>query len=307
MPKILKMTGIGQKNCCQNYKWGTKEMRITIDNIKEMKFKKEKIVMLTAYDYPTAKLVDEANVPIILVGDSLGMVVLGYDSTIPVTMEDMLHHTKAVSRGTKHALVVSDMPFMTYHTSSTDAMRNAARFLQEAGSHAVKLEGGRVVTETVKRIVDCGIPVMGHIGLTPQSIHQLGGYKLQGKTPEAAKYLLDDACALEQAGAFAIVLELMPSGLSKLITKSVSIPTIGIGSGADCDGQVQVIHDILGLFNDFVPKHAKQYAILADIIKAAISNYMIEVKSGTFPTSAHSSSIHDLNPKNASNCCIPYK
>jgi 3-methyl-2-oxobutanoate hydroxymethyltransferase len=307
MPKIPKVIGIGPKNCSQHCKWGIKEMHITIDNIKEMKLNKEKIVMLTAYDYPTAKLVDETNVPLILVGDSLGMVVLGYDSTIPVTMEDMIHHTKAVSRGTKHALVIADMPFMTYHTSSTDAMRNAARFLQEAGAHAVKLEGGQVVTETIKRMVDCGIPVMGHIGLTPQSIHQLGGYKLQGKTPEAAKYLLDDACALEQAGVFAIVLELIPSELSKLITKNVNIPTIGIGAGADCDGQVQVIHDILGLFNDFVPKHAKRYAVLADIVKAAISNYMVEVQSGTFPTSAHSSSINETKLKNAGHCCTPHK
>ena len=282
-------------------------MQITIDNIKEMKLKKEKIVMLTAYDYPTAKLIDESGIPLILVGDSLGMVVLGYDSTIPVTMEDMIHHTRAVTRGTKNAFVVADMPFMTYHTSITDAMRNAARLIQEAGAKAVKLEGGAVVAETVKRIVDCGIPVMGHIGLTPQFIHQLGGYKLQGKTPDAAKHLIDDACALEQAGVFAIVLELIPAELSKLITKSVNVPTIGIGAGPDCDGQVQVISDLVGIYTDFLPRHAKRYANLADIIKTAVCNYSAEVKSGSFPTTAHSSSIHEIALKSSNQCCTPHK
>ena len=193
--------------------------------------------------------------------------------------------------GIAQSVLGGDMPFMTYHTDSTDAMRNAARFLQEANAQAVKLEGGVVVAETVKRIVDCGIPVMGHIGLTPQFIHQLGGHKVQGKTPEAARQLLNDALALEQAGAFAIVLELVPAELSKLITQKVTIPTIGIGAGPDCDGQVQVINDLLGLFTDFVPKHAKQYAKLADIMSEAISAYLDEVKSGSFPTKAHSSSI----------------
>jgi 3-methyl-2-oxobutanoate hydroxymethyltransferase len=282
-------------------------MRITIDRIKEMKANKEKVVMLTAYDYPTAKLIDETGIPLILVGDSLGMVVLGYDSTIPVTMEDMIHHTKAVTRGTKQSFVVADMPFMTYHTSVTDAMRNAARLVQEGGAQAVKLEGGSVVAETIKRIVDCGIPVMGHIGLTPQFIHQLGGYKLQGKTPEAAKHLIDDAIALEQAGVFAIVLELIPAELSKLITKSVNVSTIGIGAGPDCDGQVQVISDILGIYTDFMPKHAKRYANLADIIKTAVSDYMAEVKTGTFPTATHSSSIHEVILKNPDHCCTPHK
>jgi 3-methyl-2-oxobutanoate hydroxymethyltransferase len=268
-------------------------MRVTINTIKEMKNKKEKIVMLTAYDYPTAKMVDEAGVPLILVGDSLGMVVLGYDSTIPVTMDEMIHHTKAVVRGTRQALIISDMPFMTYHTSITDAMRNAARFIQEGGAQAVKLEGGEVVAETVKRIVDCGIPVMGHIGLTPQFIHQLGGHRVQGKTSAAAERLLHDARALEQAGAFAVVLELVPTQLSKLITQSTGIPTIGIGAGADCDGQVQVISDLLGLFTDFVPRHAKQYAELAGSMKTAITDYITEVKSGTFPTTEHSSAIDE--------------
>ena len=249
--------------------------------------------MLTAYDYSTAKLVDEAGVPLILVGDSLGMVVLGYQSTIPVTMDEMIHHTKAVVRGTKQALVIGDMPFMTYHTNISDALCNAARFIQEGGAQAVKLEGGVTVAETVKRIVDCGIPVMGHIGLTPQSVHQLGGHKVQGKTPEAAERLLMDARALEQGGAFAIVLELVPAPLSKLITQKVGVPTIGIGAGPDCDGQVQVISDLLGLFADFVPKHAKQYAKLAGSIRTAIAEYIGEVKSGSFPTAEHSSTMDE--------------
>jgi len=283
------------------------EMRISINDIKSMKLKKEKIVMLTAYDYSTAKVVDKADVHLILVGDSLGMVILGYDSTIPVTIDDMIHHTKAVTRGTKKALVVGDMPFMTYQVSITDAMRNAARFIQEGGAQAIKLEGGEAIAETVKLIVDCGIPVMGHIGLTPQFIHQLGGHKVQGKTPEAAKRLLDDAIALEQAGAFSIVLELVPAQLSRLITQSINIPTIGIGAGADCDGQVQVISDILGLFTDFVPKHAKQYAKLADTMKTAISNYAADVKSGEFPDQTHSSNIDENLLKNLDRCCTPHK
>jgi len=259
-------------------------MRITINQIKAMKQRAEKIVMLTAYDYSTARLVDETGIPLILVGDSLGMVVLGYESTIPVTMEEMLHHTRAVVRGTKQAMVVGDMPFMTYHVSVEDALRNAARFIQEAGAQAVKLEGGVTVAEKVKRIVECGIPVMGHIGLTPQSIHQFGGFKMQGKTPEAAANLLADAKALEEAGVFAIVLETIPANLGRLITDKVSIPTIGIGAGPACDGQVQVINDILGSFADFVPKHAKQYVKLTDIISKAVSQYRDEVKDGTFPT-----------------------
>ncbi len=259
-------------------------MRVTITEIKEMKRRKEKIPMLTAYDYVTAKMVDEAGVPVILVGDSLGMVILGYESTIPVTMDEMLHHTKAVVRGAKKALIVGDMPFMTYHTSVSDALHNAARFIQDGGAQAVKLEGGEVVAEKVRRLVDCGIPVMGHIGLTPQSIHQLGGFKVRGKVAEEAKGLLMDAQALEEAGAFAIVLECVPAPLSKLITQKVAIPTIGIGAGLDCDGQVQVVSDILGLYGDFVPKHAKRYAKLAEEIQAAVSAYIAEVKSESFPT-----------------------
>ena len=263
-------------------------MRVTITEIKEMKHKSEKIPMLTAYDYVTAKMVDEVGVPLILVGDSLGMVILGYESTIPVTMEEMIHHTKAVVRGTKKALIIGDMPFMTYHISVSDALSNAARFIQEGGAQAVKLEGGEVVAEKVRRLVDCGIPVMGHIGLTPQSMHQLGGFKVRGKVVEEARKLLNDARILEEAGAFAIVLECTPAPLSKLITEKLAIPTIGIGAGPDCDGQVQVISDILGLYTDFVPKHAKQYARLAGEIKNAVADYMSEVKSLSFPTTEQS-------------------
>jgi len=263
-------------------------MRVTINQIKEMKGKGEKISMLTAYDYSTARIVDEASIPLILVGDSLGMVVLGYESTIPVTMEEMLHHTKAVVRGTKQAMIIGDMPFMTYHVSADDALKNAARFIQEAGAQAVKLEGGVTVAEKVRRVVECGMPVIGHIGLTPQSIHQFGGFKIQGKTPEAAVRMLEDARALEEAGAFSIVLETVPAPLAALITQKISIPTIGIGAGINCDGQVQVINDILGSFADFVPKHAKQYAKLTDTISQAVTEYHNEVRAGSFPTDKQS-------------------
>jgi 3-methyl-2-oxobutanoate hydroxymethyltransferase len=269
------------------------KMRTTILQIKDMKEKGKRIPMLTAYDYATAKLIDGVGVPLILVGDSLGMVVLGYESTIPVTMDEMLHHTKAVVRGTEQALIIGDMPFMTYHASIGEALHNAARFIQEGGAQAVKLEGGEVMAETVRRIVNCGIPVMGHIGLTPQSVHQLGGFKVQGKTQEAAMRLVKDACALEEAGAFGIVLETIPTPLAKLITKKVKIPTIGIGAGPFCDGQVQVVSDLLGLFTDFVPKHAKQYAKLSDIIKQAVGDYINEVQAGTFPTDKQSSTMDE--------------
>ena len=262
--------------------------RVSIDDLKAMKECGEKIAMLTAYDYPTARLLDEAGVPIILVGDSLGMVVLGYSSTLPVTMADMLHHVSAVVRGTQRTHVVADMPFMSYQAGPEDALRNAGRFLQEAGAQSVKLEGGVSVAETVRRLVEVGIPVMGHIGLTPQSIHAFGGFKVQGKTPEAASRLLEDARALEKAGAFAIVLETVPAPLATLITRQVNVPTIGIGAGIGCDGQVQVVHDVLGLYSDFVPKHAKQYAKLAEVIKNALTEYFNEVKSGKFPTEKQS-------------------
>ena len=262
--------------------------RVSIDDLKAMKQRGEKFAMLTAYDYPTARLLDEAGVPIILVGDSLGMVVLGYSSTLPVTMADMIHHVGAVVRGTQRTHVVADMPFMSYQASPEDALRNAGRFLQEAGAQSVKLEGGVSVAETVRRLVEAGIPVMGHIGLTPQSVNEFGGYKVQGKTPAAAVKVLNDAVALEQAGAYAVVLETIPAPLGKLVSERLSIPTIGIGAGPYCDGQVQVLHDMLGLFGDFVPKHAKQYAHLAEEIGRAAREYLTEVQEGSFPTERES-------------------
>jgi 3-methyl-2-oxobutanoate hydroxymethyltransferase len=265
-------------------------VRYTIADIREMKARKEKILMITAYDYATARLVEEAGMHLVLVGDSLGMVVLGYESTIPVTINEMLHHTRAVVRATKKCLVVGDMPFMTYTVSVEDALRNAARFIQEGGCQTVKLEGGETVAETVRRIVACGIPVCGHIGLTPQSVNQMGGYKIQGKTPEAAAKLLNDAVSLEQAGAFAVVLECVPSQLARLISRRISIPAIGIGAGLDCDGQVQVVSDVLG-FYELAPKHAKKYADLAGTVKKAVADYAAEVRAGTFPTEKQSYSM----------------
>ncbi|MCL4508255.1 MAG: 3-methyl-2-oxobutanoate hydroxymethyltransferase [Chloroflexi bacterium] len=263
-------------------------MRVSISQIKEMKQRGQRIAMLTAYDYTTARALDEAGVPMLLVGDSLGMVVLGYESTVSVTMEEMVHHTKAVTRGAKQALVIADLPFLAYHLSTEQALRNAGRFIQEAGAQAVKLEGGVKMAETVRRIVDCGIPVMGHIGLTPQSINQLGGFKVQGKTASTAVDLIRDAEALQDAGAFAVVLECVPAPLARLATERLSIPTIGIGAGVHCDGQVQVVSDLLGLFSDFVPKHAKQYVRLADLIKEAATSYSADVTAGSFPTAKES-------------------
>jgi len=264
------------------------EKRISITDLRAMKKRGEKIVMITAYDYPSARLVQEAGVPVILVGDSLGMVVLGYDSTIPVTMDEMLHHVKAVVRGTSRTHVVADMPFMSYQASAEDALRNAGRLLKEGGAQSVKLEGGARVAETVRRLVEAGIPVMGHLGLTPQSVHQLGGYKVQGKTPAAAVKLLNDAMALQEAGAYAIVLETVPAQVAEAITAKLSVPTIGIGAGSHCDGQVQVFHDLLGLFTDFVPKHAKRYAEAGPTIVEAVRAYAAEVRAGKFPTDRES-------------------
>ncbi len=262
--------------------------RTTIQDLKAMKERGEKFSMLTAYDYPTARLAEEAGVPVILVGDSLGMVVLGYESTVRVTMEDMIHHVKAVMRGSTTAMVVGDLPFMSYQASPEEAVRNAGRLMQEGGATAVKLEGGAAVAETAKRIVDAGIPCMGHIGLTPQSVHQLGGHKVQGKTPAAAVKLLADAKKLEQAGCFAIVLETIPVALARLVSERVSIPTIGIGAGPHCDGQVQVVHDILGLYEDFKPRHARRYLEGADAIRSAIRQYVEDVRDRRFPTEAES-------------------
>jgi 3-methyl-2-oxobutanoate hydroxymethyltransferase len=263
-------------------------MRTTIHQIQRMKEAGEKFAMLTAYDYPTAKILDEAGIPMLLVGDSLGMVVLGYETTLPVTMDDMLHHIKAVMRGAKQALVVGDLPFMSFQADGDDAIRNAGQLIKEGGCQAVKLEGGERVAETVYRLVEAGIPVQGHLGLTPQSVNQLGGYKLQGRTPKAAVRLLNDAHALQQAGVFSIVLEGIPALLAQRITSRVSVPTIGIGAGPHCDGQVQVIHDLLGLIPDINPRHAKRYASVAEIIGDAVTRYSREVRDGAFPSAAES-------------------
>ena len=262
--------------------------RITVRDVAEMKANERKIPMITAYDYTTALMADAADVPILLVGDSLGMVVLGYESTIQVTMEDILHHCKAVVRGAKKAMVVADLPFMTYQVDPAQAMTNAARLIQDGGAQAVKLEGGEWMADTVARIAQCGIPVMGHIGLTPQSINSFGGYRVQGRDRRAGAQLLRDAKALEEAGAFAVVLELVPTQLAGLISRRLTVPTIGIGAGPECDGQVQVLHDMLGLFTDFVPRHARQFAKLAESMREAFATYVEQVEDGSFPTSRQS-------------------
>ena len=245
--------------------------------------------MITAYDYASARLVEQARIPIILVGDSLGSVVLGHDSTIPVTVEDILHHTRPVVRATEKAIIVADMPFMSYQANADEAMRNAGRLLQEGGAMAVKLEGGSHIVPLVRRMVENGIPVMGHLGLTPQSVNQFGGHKVQGKTPAASAKLLNDARALEEAGAFAVVLETIPAPLAEMVTSRISIPTIGIGAGIGCDAQVQVFHDLLGFFDDQRPfKHAKAYANLGVAIREAVKAYIAEVAEGTFPGPEHS-------------------
>ena len=262
--------------------------RFTTTDFQRMHDRGEPFAMITAYDYPTAKLVDEAGIPAILVGDSLGMVVLGYDSTLPVTLDDMIHHAKAVVRGSQRAHVVVDLPFGSYQAGWQDAMRAATRVLQETGAGAVKLEGGVRVAETVRRLVDAGIPVMGHIGLTPQSIHQLGGFRVQGKTPRAAVRLIGDAKALDSAGAYAIVLETIPTALAHMITKRVHVPTIGIGAGPFCSGQVQVVHDLLGFYEDFQPKHARRFLDGGRLVREALDTYRREVVAGEFPTAAES-------------------
>lgn len=267
--------------------------KITILDLQEKKQRGEPITMLTAYDYPTALLVDRAGMDIILVGDSLAMVVLGHENTVAVTMEEMLHHCKAVARGAKYPLLVGDMPFLSYQVDRREAVRNAGRFLKEGGMDVVKLEGGQEMADTVKAIVDAGIPVMGHIGLTPQSISKLGGFRVQGKSVEAAKKLLADAAALEEAGAFSIILEAVPDRLAQLITERVKIPTIGIGAGPHCDGQVLVIHDLIGLFDRFTPKFVKRYANIFPILTQALEQYREEVLSGAFPGKEHSFTMPD--------------
>ena len=263
-------------------------MRVTIRTFQEMKRRGEKIAMLTAYDYTSAKILESASIPLLLVGDSLGQVVLGYDSTVPVTMDEMIHHVRAVVRGTTTAHVVADMPFMSFQADRGEAVRNAGRLLKEGGAQSVKLEGGARTAETVSRIVESGIPVMGHVGLTPQSVNQLGGYRVQGRSPKAAVQLMEDVRALEDAGAYSIVLELLPAPLAADITDRLSVPTIGIGAGPGCDGQVQVFHDLMGLFTDFVPKHTRRYAALADAIRDAAAGYAADVQAQSFPSARES-------------------
>jgi len=256
---------------------------VTITALRAAKEARRPIVMITAYDTPSARLVDAAGVDAILVGDSLGMTVLGYDSTLPVTMDDMVRHTAAVVRGTSRALVVADMPFMSFQISAEEALRNAGRLVAEAGAHAVKLEGGAAVAPVVARLTGSGIPVMGHVGLTPQSVHQLGGYKVQAKEAAAALALIDDCRALQDAGAFAVVLECIPAELAAIVSRELAIPTIGIGAGAGCDGQVQVFHDLLGLGGDFTPRHARRYAEVGAQIHDAVAAYADDVRDGAFP------------------------
>ena len=263
-------------------------MKNTVSTFKKAKENKEKLTMLTAYDYSTARLFDEAGINSILVGDSLGNVILGYEDTLSVTMEDMIHHSAAVARGAKNALVVCDMPFMSYQASVYDAVTNAGRLMKEGRANAVKLEGGEEVCPQIKAITECGIPVVAHLGLTPQSINAFGGYKVQGRDLEAAKKLIDDAVAVEKAGAFALVLECVPTEIATKITEKLTIPTIGIGAGNGCDGQVLVYQDMLGMFSDYTPKFVKQYANVGTIIKDAVTDYINEVNSGAFPDETRS-------------------
>lgn len=268
-------------------------MKNTVLTFQQAKENGEKLTMLTAYDYSTAKLIDEAGVNSILVGDSLGNVILGYEDTISVTMEDMIHHGAAVARGAKNALVVIDMPFMSYQTSVYDALVNAGRLMKEGRGDAVKLEGGVEVCPQIKAIVDSGIPVCAHIGLTPQSINAFGGFKVQGKSEAAAKKLLEDAKAVEEAGAFAVVIEGVPAKIAALITEQLHIPTIGIGAGKDCDGQVLVYQDMLGMFSDFTPKFVKRYANIGEVMKEAFQNYIKEVQDGVFPAEENTYKVDD--------------
>jgi 3-methyl-2-oxobutanoate hydroxymethyltransferase len=262
--------------------------KVTVPEIVAMKQRGEKITCLTAYDYSFARILDAAGVDILLVGDSLGCVVQGHDNTLPVTMDEMIYHTRTVVRGRERALVVGDMPFLSFQVSKEQAIHNAGRFLQEAGAAAVKLEGGVAMHETIEAIVQLGIPVMGHIGLTPQSVHRFGGYKIQGKNKDRREAILNDAMAVQEAGGFAVVLEGMPTDLAKEITERLTIPTIGIGAGMHCDGQVLVIHDMLGLFDDFRPKFVKRYAELKGVMTDAVKNFIAEVRAQKFPGKEHS-------------------
>lgn len=268
-------------------------MKNTVSTFREQKANNEKITMLTAYDYSTAKLMDQAGINGILVGDSVGMVVLGYEDTLPVTMEDMIHHTAAVTRGAKDALVVGDMPFMSYQVSVEEAVRNAGRLMKEGGCQAVKLEGGAAVCPQIKAITEASIPVMAHIGLTPQSVNAFGGFKVQGKSEEGAKKLIEEAKAVEAAGAFAVVLECVPAKLAEIISQSINIPTIGIGAGAGCDGQILVYQDMLGMFSDFTPKFVKKFANVGEVMKEAFTAYIEETKQGSFPAPEHTFKISE--------------
>jgi 3-methyl-2-oxobutanoate hydroxymethyltransferase len=265
--------------------------RVTPDQIRHMKARGERIPMLTAYDYPTAHILDEAGVPMLLVGDTMGMVVYGNDSTLPVTLDDIIRHTQAVVRGSKRALVIADLPFGAFQVSPEDTMRHVIRIMKEAGPQAVKLEGGVRSAESVRMLTDAGVPVMGHVGFTPQSVNAFGGFKVQGKTEGAARALLDDVAALEEAGVFAVVLELVPAELARLVTERAHVPTIGIGAGPHCDGEVQVIYDILGMYPDFTPKHTKRYAELGTAMRDAVARYVAEVRDRSFPTEAQSAPI----------------
>lgn len=269
------------------------KQKVTIPALKEMKEQGKKIRMVTAYDYPTGILVDKTDIELILVGDSLGMVVLGYDGTVPVTMDEMIHHCKATVRGAKNTLIVGDLPFGSYNASISDAVYNATRMMKEGGADCIKLEGGLTVVETVRAIVNGGVPVMAHIGLTPQTASALGGFKVQGKDTAAAERMINEALKLEEAGAFAIVLEAIPAPLAEIITKKLTIPTIGIGAGVHCDGQVLVTHDLIGLFDRFVPKFVKQYANVSQDIVAAFNAYAEEVATGKFPGPEHSFTMKD--------------
>lgn len=268
-------------------------MKTTVSTLKKQKENKEKITMLTCYDYSMAKLMDEAGIEILLIGDSLGNTMLGYDTTLPVTMEDMIAHTAAVSRGAKNAFVLADMPFMSYQTSVYDAVVNAGRLMKEGHAHGVKLEGGARVCPQIEAIVAADIPVCAHIGLTPQSINAFGGFKVQGKSEEAARQLVEDAKKVETAGASMLVMECVPAKLAEIITNTISIPTIGIGAGAGCDGQVLVNQDMLGMFHDFTPKFVKQFANVGEIMMQAFKDYSAEVKAGTFPAQEHTYAISD--------------
>lgn len=265
-----------------------KDKAVTIQTILEMKRKGEKIAVLTAYDFLTAKILDDIGIDMIIVGDSVSMVVTGHETTLPITMDEMIYHTKAVKRGCCRSLIVGDMPFMSYQASVEDALRNGGRFLKEGGAHAVKLEGGTEMADTISKLVGRGMPVMGHLGLTPQSIHQFGGYRVQGVTDASAQYILDSAKLLEQAGVFSIVLEKIPALLAKEVTEAISVPTIGIGAGVHCDGQVLVTQDMLGLFDLFKPRFVRRYAELAETLREAFQKYIAEVKEGSFPSDEES-------------------